>query len=109
MSGFFAVNFERGEVDVIKMDLSEKKQRSDKKIRVNPSLDQDTHRKLKRLSLACDLPKTKLAEEIIKIAVNNPSLIEYIQKVYNASDEFRVVPIVDKGKIYFLILNLICV
>lgn len=82
-----------------KIDLSEKKQRSDKKVRVNPSLDQDTHRKLKRLALACDLPKTKLAEELIKIAVNNPSLIDYIQKIYKGSDEFRVVPIVENGKV----------
>lgn len=83
------------------METKKRQERSDKKIRVNPSLDKDTHAKLKRLALACDLTKTGLAEEIIKIAVNNPSLIEHIQKIYNASDEFRVIPIVTNGKVHY--------
>lgn len=78
-----------------------RKERSDKKIRVNPSLDKDTHAKLKRLALACDIPKTKLAEEIIKLAVNNPSLIEHVQKKFNAADEFRVIPIVANGQVHY--------
>ncbi|WP_236645943.1 MULTISPECIES: hypothetical protein [Brevibacillus] len=38
-----------------------RKVRSDKKIRVNPSLNIDTHGKLKKLALSCEMTKTKLA------------------------------------------------
>lgn len=83
------------------MEAKIRAERSDKKIRVAPSLDKETHAKLKRLSLACDMPKTQLAEEIIKISVNNPSLIEHIQKIFKASDEFRVIPVVENGKVHY--------
>lgn len=77
-----------------------RKVRSDKKIRVNPSLPQTTHKKLQRLAIACGLPKTSLAEEIIEIALNNPSFINLLQNHHHA-DEFRVVPYTENGKVYF--------
>ncbi|AQT87062.1 hypothetical protein ERICIV_04646 (plasmid) [Paenibacillus larvae subsp. larvae] len=69
-----------------------RKTRSDKKHPVLPKLDYDTHKKLKRLALACDITKTSLAGEIIELAVNHPDLINYFQSKYEA-DEFRIVPI----------------
>ncbi|WP_029421739.1 hypothetical protein [Alicyclobacillus macrosporangiidus] len=78
----------------------QRKQRSDKKAHVNPALDQDTHRKLKRLALACDMTKTALAAEIIEIAVNTPSFINYLQKIHDAG-EFRVIPMTDNGRVVY--------
>lgn len=83
------------------MQVKERKIRSDKKTRVNPSFDQDTHDRLKRLSIACDLSKTKMAEEIVKLAVNNPSIIDHLQGRFQASDTFRIIPILKDGKVYF--------
>jgi hypothetical protein len=74
------------------VDMQQRKTRNDKKTNVNPALDPDSHRKLKRLSIACDISKTALAGEIIKIVVNHPEWISYFQKKYQASDEFRVIP-----------------
>lgn len=79
---------------------SQRKVRSDKKINVNPALDQDTHRKLKRLALACDVSKTALAAEIIRIAVNTPSFVNYLQQLHEA-DEFRVIPMSENGGITY--------
>lgn len=75
-------------------EKKQRKTRSDKKFPVLPSLDADTHRKLKRLALACDISKTALAEEIIRLAVNHTEIIKHFQNKYNA-DEFRVIPIVN--------------
>lgn len=77
-----------------------RKVRSDKKIRVNPSLSQATHKKLQRLAMACGVPKTRLAEEIIEIAMNNTSFINLLQNHHHA-DEFRVVPYTENGQVYF--------
>lgn len=70
--------------------LRERKTRSDKKHKVLPALDHDSHHKLKRLALACDITKTQLAAEIIKLAVNHPDIIHWFQNKYNA-DEFRII------------------
>ncbi|KAA6446899.1 hypothetical protein [Bacillus swezeyi] len=78
-----------------------RKLRSDKKTRVNPSLDQDTHKKLKKLAISCDMTKTMLAAEIIEMAVNNESVIEWFQKKYNVDDVYRIIPVNINGKIYY--------
>lgn len=74
-----------------------KKPRSDKKHRVNCSLDQDTFKKLKRLAIACDEKPTPLANDLIKIILNSPEWVNFIQDKYEAG-EFRIIPIKDQGK-----------
>ncbi|QAT68075.1 hypothetical protein EQZ20_24700 (plasmid) [Bacillus glycinifermentans] len=78
-----------------------RKVRSDKKTRVNPSLNQDTHRKLKKLAISCDMTKTMLAAEIIEMAVNNESVIDWFQKKYNVDDAYRIIPVKIQGKIHY--------
>ncbi|WP_338754928.1 hypothetical protein [Bacillus sp. FJAT-52991] len=78
---------------MVKIDLRNKKERSDKKINVNPALDQDTHCKLKKLSVSCDVSKTKMAEMILKMALNHPSIIQYFQEQYNKDPQYRVIPV----------------
>jgi hypothetical protein len=52
---------------MIKIDKKKTKKElhGNKKIRVNASLDKDTHDKLKKLAISCDMTKTMLAYEII--------------------------------------------
>lgn len=78
-----------------------RKTRSDKKIRVAPSLDQETHQLLNQIAKACDIKKTELAHHIIFIMVRNPDFINYIQDKYNVSRNDRIIPIKDRGKIFY--------
>lgn len=88
---------------MIKMDLTknQRKVRSDKKTRVNPSLDQDTHTKLRKLGISCNKTKTMLAAEIITMALNHPDIVEYFQDKYNTESQYRVVPVKHQGRIYY--------
>lgn len=88
---------------MIKIDLRNSKDqyRSDKKIRVNASLDNDTHEKLKKLGISCEMTKTMMAAEIIKMAVNHPEIIDYYQKKYNKDDKYRVIPVKENGRITY--------
>ncbi len=78
-----------------------RKTRSDKKIRVAPSLDQETHQLLKQISKACDIPKTELANNIIFLMVRSPDFINYIQDKYNVNRNDRLIPIKDRDKIFY--------
>lgn len=73
--------------------------RCDKKVNVNPALNQETHAKLKKLALACDKTKTMMAAELIEFCLNNPAVINWFQDRHGA-DEYRVVPVVQNGKVY---------
>lgn len=86
---------------MIKFDLRERQLRSDKKTRVNASLDQDTHEKLKKLATSCEMTKTMMAAELIKMCVNHLDIIEFYQKKYNISDQYRVIPVKQDGKITY--------
>ncbi|MEE6209004.1 hypothetical protein U3A55_02380 [Salarchaeum sp. III] len=83
------------------MDMGERKVRSDKKERVGPSLDQDTHNKLRKLAISCEMTKTQLSADIIKLALNHPDIIKWYQDKYNQEDQYRVVPIKHEGKIHY--------
>jgi hypothetical protein len=80
---------------------AERKVRSDKKIRVNASLDQVTHDQLKKLAISCDMTKTMLAAIIIEMAVQNESVIDWLQKNYNKYDEYRVIPIKSGNRLHY--------
>lgn len=73
------------------------------KVRVNPYLDADTHRKLKKLAIACDTNKTDLAARILRMAVNHPDIVEHLQDTFNTDDDYRIRPIIteDKKKIIY--------
>lgn len=90
---------ERGKQQRASLD-TQRQTRSDKKIRVNASLDSDTHRKLKRLGIACDQTKTMMAAIIIEIAVNDPDFVNVIQDKFGAK-EFRVIPIEIMGRLMY--------
>jgi len=60
--------------------------------KVLPTLDADTHHKLKRLALACDMPKTSLAAVIIRHVVNNEAYVQWLQERYSGPKEFRIKP-----------------
>jgi hypothetical protein len=83
------------------MSGGERKEREDKKIRVNAGLSQLEHKKLERLSFAVGIPKTILAAELIVLCLNNPGVIDYIQNIHKADEDRRIFPVVEKGKLIY--------
>ncbi|MCU9601745.1 hypothetical protein [Pallidibacillus thermolactis] len=88
---------------MIKIDKKKTKKElhGNKKIRVNASLDKDTHDKLKKLAISCDMTKTMLAYEIIKLAVNHVDIIDFFQDRYNQDERYRIIPVRKDGKTYY--------
>jgi hypothetical protein len=85
------------------MTTPNRKERSDKKVRIFPYLTQETYRKLNRLAKACDISPHELAAEMVEALVANPSFINWIQDKHrvDASDPLRVVPLVHNGKVSY--------
>lgn len=79
----------------------DRKTRSDKKINVNPNLPRDSHDKLQRLAISCNMSKTKLAETIITLMVNNTDFINHIQDKHNKEHFYRITPIVINGELQY--------
>ncbi|NGQ95521.1 hypothetical protein G3578_10185 [Brevibacillus sp. SYP-B805] len=58
--------------------------------RIGLTPDDDTKAKLIRLSIACKKHPTTLALELVRLCVNNPNIIEFVQRQYGADERFRV-------------------
>lgn len=86
----------------------ERKTRSDKRIRVAPSLEQKTHAYLVQLAAACsaggnECSWSKLAEIAIQTALREPNFVKWIQERYKTPESFRIVPLFDNGDMTYLI------
>lgn len=73
----------------------------ERRFNVNPALDKDTHMKLYKLAVSCGKTKTKLAEELIRMAVNHPDIITHYQDLYNTDDAFRIRLILQDDKVIY--------
>lgn len=86
---------------IVYNETKNRKIRSDKRTRVNPSLSQESHEKLESLALACgNMPKTKLAGELIDYCLNNPEIINLFQeqKFPFKHSYLKVIPLMINGK-----------
>lgn len=78
----------------------ERKTRSDKKIRVNPGLDQTIHDRLEMLAHACSCTKTKMAELIIANVLDDAGSIERIQESLGVQEMFMLRATTIQGKTF---------
>lgn len=86
----------------------ERKQRSDKKIRVNPSFDSDAHEKLVMLARACDITKTKMAEMIVEMVLNDEKSVQNLQDRLDVGDSpFRITTTSVNERLFFRHKNFI--
>ncbi|MGD8188593.1 hypothetical protein ACQCN2_01200 [Brevibacillus ginsengisoli] len=60
--------------------------------RIGLTPDVDTKEKLSKLSVSCGMQPTTMANRMLKICLNNPNIVEYIQQMYNKDSQYRVKP-----------------
>lgn len=77
---------------------STRKVRSDKKTGVLSKLDNANHDKLVKLALSLNMTKTKLAEKLIKMCLNNPETVNFLQARYNTNERHKISPVIIDGK-----------
>lgn len=80
----------------------ERGERSDKKVRVNPSISKSTHEKLDRLAVACGVTKTSLAACFIDLCLDNENIINFIQQQFIEQSRFRIIPTRMDGEYKFI-------
>lgn len=87
---------------------TERPARSDKRIRVAPSLDRKTHGFLVQLAAACsaggkDCSWSKVAETAIQTALRSPEFVKWMQEQHKTPLSFRIVPLFDSGEMTYLV------
>lgn len=70
--------------------------------RVNLSLDNKTTVKLSKLATACGMPKTTLAALLVELCLDDPIMVNKLQKDYNKHAAHKVMPINVNGEIKYM-------
>ena len=64
---------------------------------INDEYDQ----KLTKLSRSCDMSESEMTDELLKIALDSPNVVEWLQEKYNKVEEYRVRPLKINNKIHY--------
>lgn len=76
--------------------MTDRKTRNDKKAKVLIGLsnfgENSDHDKLQRLAISTGMTKTKLAEQMVHMCLNNESIVEWFQNSYggNYKERYRI-------------------
>lgn len=71
--------------------------------RVHLSLDNKTNKKLMRLSKSCEMKHTTLAAMLVEMCLNDPAMINKLQKEYNLYAAYKVVPVNKNGETEYVL------
>lgn len=63
-------------------------------VRVSVSIQTDYDSKLTRLATSCGMAKATLADALLRVALDSPPLIDWLQEKYNKNEQYLVKPIV---------------
>lgn len=64
---------------------------------INDEYDQ----KLTKLSLSCEMSKSEMTDYLLRIALDSPNVVEWLQEKYNKVEEYRVRPLKINNKIHY--------
>lgn len=60
--------------------------------RIGLTPDDDSKEKLAKLSVSCDTVPTTMANRLLKLCLNNPNIVEFVQQLYNKEPQYRIKP-----------------
>lgn len=69
--------------------------------RINLTPDDDTRAKLIRLAIACGKHPTTMALDLVKLCVNTPNIIDYVQRTHGAEERYRVRYRIESGALVY--------
>ncbi len=81
----------------------ERKERTDKKERIQIHTISDTKTKFNRIARACNISESELGSKMLTYLVNNPDFVRWIQDQYEIpdNDPFRIIPVIENGRLTY--------
>ncbi|WP_071392729.1 hypothetical protein [Bacillus tuaregi] len=70
-------------------------------VRFSVSVNNEYDRKLSRLSTSCGMSKSEMSDQLLRIALDSPNVIAWLQERYNKVEEYKVRPTLINNKLYY--------
>ena len=70
-------------------------------VRLSNSINKEYDRKLTMLSNSCGMSKSEMTDQLLRIALDSPNVVDWLQEQYNKVEEYRVRPLKINNKIHY--------
>ena len=70
-------------------------------VRFSISINNEYDRKLTLLSNSCGMSKSEMTDQLLRIALDSPNVVDWLQEQYNKVEEYRVRPLKINNKIHY--------
>jgi hypothetical protein len=70
-------------------------------VRLSISINNEYDRKLTLLSNSCGMSKSEMTDQLLRIALDSPNVVDWLQEQYNKVEEYRVRPLKINNKIHY--------
>ena len=70
-------------------------------VRLSISINNEYERKLTLLSNSCGMSKSEMTDQLLRIALDSPNVVDWLQEQYNKVEEYRVRPLKINNKIHY--------
>lgn len=70
-------------------------------VRLSISINNEYDRKLTLLSNSCGMSKSEMTDQLLRIALDSPNVVDWLQEQYNKVEEYRIRPLKINNKIHY--------
>ena len=70
-------------------------------VRLSISINNEYDQKLTLLSNSCGMSKSEMTDQLLRIALDSPNVVDWLQEQYNKVEEYRVRPLKINNKIHY--------
>jgi hypothetical protein len=70
-------------------------------VRLSISINNEYDRKLTLLSNSCGMSKSEMTDQLLRIALDSPNVVDWLQEQYNKVEEYKVRPLKINNKIHY--------
>ncbi|TDK54750.1 ribbon-helix-helix protein, CopG family [Bacillus salipaludis] len=70
-------------------------------VRFSISINNEYDRKLSKLAISCGMTKSEMSDQLLRIALDSPNVLDWLQQKFNKIEEYKVRPTVINNKVYY--------
>ncbi|MFP3725772.1 hypothetical protein U8V72_11280 [Priestia filamentosa] len=70
-------------------------------VRFSISTPNEYDNKLSKLATSCGMTKSKMADTLLRLSLDSPSLIDEIQNLLNTNEQYRVRPLIINNRVVY--------
>jgi len=70
-------------------------------VRFSMSINNEYDRKQSRLSTSYGMTKAEMSDKLLRISLDSPNILEWLQQKFNKVEEYKVHPALINNKVYY--------